>query len=134
MCELLEYINTGWPNHPGRPELLNSEAHTNGFDLTIRLHRPDYLGGLKVEELEYNVYFGDTRRECPQFIDTVDGLTDTFIVVLTSKLLIHGVGSLLSIYHLAIQLASKNETLHGIAALPSGSPILVIDPLCDLIG
>ena len=130
--ELLECINTGWPNHPGRLELVSYITRTNRFELTIRLHGPDYLGGLKEDELEYDVYLGDAGRRAGQKLyETIDGLTDTFIVVLTSKGHIY---SLSNEHHFAVQLVIKNESLHGIATQPSGSPILFINPLCDLIG
>ena len=137
MCELLEYINTGWPNRPGRPELLNSEVRMNGFDLTIKLYHPDHLGGLQIKELEYDVYHS-TPAQKPQFIETVytSNASKAFVIKqsLMSKIRIYDLTSLRSVYLIHVQLAVKNKSMAEIVSLPEGSPVLEIQPACDLVG
>ena len=134
MCELLECIITAWPNHPGRPELVSHITHTNGFELNIRLHKPEYLGGLKEHEMEYDIYLGDYERKEPLFYKTVDSFTDNFTVELTSEVRINGVDFLSSLYYLTVQLIIRNGEIRGLASIPHGSPSLVIHTFCDLIG
>ena len=136
MNELLECFTTGWPNLPGRPELVSYIAHTNGFRLKVKLHNPDYLGGLDEDDILYDVYMNDAvgYSDAPQYINTFNSSLDTVDIDLTSKVRIIGVQSLSNTYYLTVQLVIRDKDLAGIIALPTGSPMLVINVLCDLVG
>ena len=135
MCDLLEYITTGWPNHPGRPELVSN----NRFAIEVKLYQPDYLGGLTADDgLQYHVYVayaGDTYMD--EDLYTVIDASNTSTITnidLTEDTLITGLNTLWNKYHIAVRIITKNRELIEVAALPKKSPPLHIDTLCDLVG
>ena len=139
MCELLEYIIIGWPNHPGRPELLSSETRTDGFNMSLKLYPPDHLGGLDITKLEFDVFCtGAEFNDKPNFIETVRAKNPSSPIIstllLTSKVRMLGLSSLRNTYFIHVQLSVTDVRMVGIAALPNGSPHLVILAICDLVG
>ena len=139
MCDLLEYVTTGWPNHPGRPELLSSETRTDGFNMSLILYPPDHLGGLDITVLEYDVFCsGAEFNDKPNFIETVRATNPSSPIIstllLTSKVRMLGLGSLRNTYFIHVQLSISDVRMVGIAALPNGSPDLKILAVCDLVG
>ena len=126
---------TGWPNRPGKLELISYTAHTSGFILKLKLHKPDYLGGLDGDDVLYDIYIGDAVSwPGLRYLNTYNSSIDTIDIDLSSKVLILGIDSLGNTYYLSTQLVIKNKGLIGTAIIPSGSPMLAINVLCDLIG
>ena len=70
------------------------------------------------------------------FKDNVDASNFNTITTidLTSNVLITGFNSVKRVYNITAQIKISNQKLEGIAALPTGSPSLRIDTLCNLIG
>ena len=119
---------TGWPNHPGKPELISYSSRSNGFTLELKLYQPDYLGGLTADDgLRYDI--SGYRED----VDASDA-TSTVSIELNSDVLITGASSLWSVHSFNVQIKTNNRSLLGIAALPNGSPFLNVDIWCDLIG
>ena len=141
MCELLEYINTGWPNRPGRPELV---SHNNRFTIEVKLHRPDYLGGLTVDDgLQYQVYVayagnsfdgGNTYANGNFYAKTDASNTSTITKIDLKHVHITGLNSLWNVYRITVDIVTTNRTLVRIAAFPEKSPPLQLNTLCDLVG
>ena len=89
------------------------------------------MGGLRTGDLRYGIFRNDVN------IDTIDASSpSTNFTTSDSNILITGVKSLHSVYIFTVQLEAKDEIkkLQGIAALPPGSPSLILDTLCDLTG
>ena len=129
----------GWPNHPGRPELLAHSSFSNGFSIVIKLHPPDYMGGITEEQWRYDVYLADSGLNFDgDFLDTAIPSNPIINITLEKNVQIFvGVGSLLNTYYVTTQLALQyNPTLSlaDINALPTGSPFLLLRTFCELIG
>ena len=141
VCELLECINTGWPNRPGRPELV---SHNNRFTIEVKLHQPEYLGGLTADDgLQYHVYLAyagtsldseDTFGDRDFHERTDASSTSTIITIDLTEISIIGLNSLSNKYLITVIIVPTNRTLIRIAALPERSPPLQINTLCDLVG
>ena len=128
----------GWPNHPGRPELLDHSIDSTGFQLLVQLHPPDYLGGLTEEQVEYGVYIANSGLD---FNDvTLVAKSNTAGTVhfrLTNIDLLGGVGSLLNTYYAYTQLEfTYDPSLLNVDmfARPTLSPFLYLRTFCELIG
>ena len=127
----------GWPNHPGRPELLAHSRFSDGFKLTIKLHSPDHLGGIAPDQLMCDVYVADVLDHSSDLIHATNvAINSTVDIELSPKALIYdGVHSVLNIYYLYVQLKAGAElSQNTIFALPTGSSILELRTDCDLIG
>ena len=132
-----------WPNYPGRPELLAHSNNSNEFKLVIKLHPPDYLGGITEELFQYDVYVADSANS--DFEEQYSGRAFypnlTVNINLNTNVHINGgVDSLLNTYRVTAQLEiwRVNQTIQDffrhISALPRGSPSLVVRTFCELIG
>ena len=109
-------------------------TNTNGFTLNVKLHDPQYLGGLDKNGILYDLYVGDSgSANSPRYMQTVNS-SNNITVDLTSKILINGLYSIKNLFYLSVQLIIKDENLAGIASLPPGSPTLTIELMCDLFG
>ena len=129
----------GWPNYPERPELLAHSSNSNGFQLTVKLYPPDYLGGITEEQWRYDVFLSGSVNNFSGGIlgSTVPSNPTVNMTLGTNILLLGGVGSLLNTYYITTQLALKYDptlSLVDISALPTGSPSLVVRTFCELIG
>ena len=88
-----------------------------------------------MDAIVYDVYMSDAGSSIvPRYINTYNSSLDTVGIDLTSKVRILGVDSLSNVYYLTVQLIIRDMDLVGIAASPTGSPLLVISVLCDLVG
>jgi len=129
----------GWPNHPGRPELLAHSSFSNGYNLQVKLHPPDYMGGITEEQWQYDVYLaGSVLNFSGGIQDTAVPFNPTVNITLGTNLqLLGGVESLLNTYYVTTQLALKYDStspLLDINALPIGSPFLLVRTFCEIIG
>ena len=125
-------------NYPGRPELVDYQKHSDGFVLRIKLHHPDFMGGLETNLLEYDLYYANAGfRNDSTFSKTIPASNNSEIITeyfLTSKVRTYGISSLYNIYYISVQLSIRDKRLAGIAAVPHRSPKLMVDVLCDLVG
>ena len=118
----------GWPNHPGRPELLDHSSFSDGFRLVVKIYPPDYLGGLMADQLMYEVCIEGSLNA---YRAAADITTNTTINVE----LLDRLDSIYNRYFLYAQLRVEADLpLGSILALPTGSPFLHINPYCELIG
>ena len=132
----------GWPNHPGRPELLAHSSFSNGFKLVIKLYPPDYLGGIAPDQLMCDVYMADALNYSGDAIQARNVATNATVNIelsSTKVLLYGGVHSALNAYYFYVQLRVKltfpfDLPLTTIFALPTGSQFLQLRTYCELIG
>ena len=141
LTELL-WCFTGWPNHPGRPELLHSNSTTDGFDLQVKLYHPHYLAGMDKNLLAYDIYFARTQtihnKDYKKTVSVSNASNTSGTIVtdysLTSTIRITDMEDLDHVYILSVQLVILNESLSGVAALPRSSPKLELHAFCELVG
>ena len=83
----------------------------------------------------YDVYLMDSGTAGgPRYINTFNSSLDTVDINLGSKIRVFGIDSIRSVYYLTVQLVTIDKDLLGFAALPTGSPLLYINVICDLVG
>ena len=88
-----------------------------------------------MDDILYDIYISDAGSSVvPRYINTYNSSLDPIDIDLTSKVRILEVDSISNIYYLTTQLVIKDRDLIGTATLPTGSPLLVINVLCDLVG
>jgi len=107
--------------------------------LLVKLHPPDYLGGLTEEQWQYDIYLaGSVLGLDRAFQDTALPSNSNISITLDTNIqLLGGVGSLLNTYYVTTQLALKYDptlSLFDINALPKGSPFLRVRTFCELSG
>jgi len=127
----------GWPNYPGRPELIAHSSFSDGFKLVIKLHSPDYLGGITPDQLMCDVYIANVLNHSSDVIQAKNVVTNTTVnIELHPKALINkGINSVLNMYYLYVQLtAGADPSQSTTFAPPRRSPVLELMTDCDLIG
>ena len=138
----------GWPNHPGRPELFSHSSFSNGFRLVVKIHPPDYWGGLPDDRMSYDIYLADSDGPDGPIFDGIfhaftlsPNITVNLTISSTNLKLLGGITSPVNTYYVTTQLAyikavtaSINAFWKDVLALPTGSPPLIIKTPCELIG
>ena len=121
----------GWPNRPGRPELINFLQKNLKFELMIMVHPPDYLAGLAIEDLSYNIFLTDSWQ--PLDVDFLQTTVNSSIAregVSVQLDLTNDLNKYQSIYYLAVSINYTNRMLSNIIVLPGFSPYLRINAIC----
>jgi len=131
----------GWPNLPGRLELLSHKGFSRNFILSLKLHPSDYIAGLSEDDIFYNIYLTSTRiPEDSLVAHNVYSSNFTFIAKLESNNVFFGVNSVFNYFHLfaemnvALSHDANGHMQSKLLALPHGSPLLSIRHYCELIG
>ena len=115
---------------------MNLKPNINLFELRVKLYPPDYLAGLTIENLTYEVYLGDGGDSVrPNFIAEVNASgASKGVHIELRKDFINGLGTLKNIYYLTVALKFINDSVANLVALPVSSPHLRFDPICTLFG
>ena len=88
-----------------------------------------------MNKIVYDVYMMDSGTSGgPRYINTFNSSLDTVDINLGSKIRAVGIDSIRSIYYLTVQLVTMDKDLLELEGLPTGSPLLYIDAICDLVG
>ena len=131
----------GWPNHPGRLELLSHKGFSRNFSLSLKLHPSDYIAGLSEDDIFYNIYLTSTQiPENSIVARNVYKSNCTFTAKLKSNNVFFGVNSIFNYFHLfaemnvALSHDANGHMQSKLLALPHGSPLLSIRHYCELIG
>ena len=131
----------GWPNYPGRLELLSHEGFSRNFNLSLKLHPSDYIAGLSEDDIFYNIYLTSTQTtEGSLVAHNVYSSNRTFTTKLESNNIFFGVNSIFNYFYLfaemnvALSHDANGHLQSELLALPHGSPLLSIKHYCELVG
>ena len=101
------------------------------------VHPPDYLAGLAIEDLSYNIYLADAENfstaHLQQIVNASIASNDGVRVQLR-KDFINDLNIFLSVYYLTVSIKYTNKELSNIIGLPGRSPQLAINTICTFFG
>ena len=126
----------GWANHPGKPELIDLKSRANRFELRARVRPPDYLAGLTVESISYDVFLADGgESETLYYVDTINASkASEGVLIQLRKDFINGLGMIENVYYLKVSMRLNDKSLSSTVALPGYSPYLQVTTICTFIG
>lgn len=100
------------------------------------MHPPDYLAGLTVESIFYDVYLADAgESKAPYYVDTINASrASEGVLIQLRKNFVNGLGVIENVYYLTVSIRLNNRSLSSIVALPYLSPHLQVKAICTFIG
>jgi len=129
----------GWPNHPGRLELLSHKGFSRNFSLSLKLHPSDYIAGLSEDDIFYNIFL--LFPEYSIIVARNVYISNcTFTAKLKSNNVFFGVNSIFNSFDLFAEMnVALSHDANGylqskLLDLPHHSPLLSIRHYCELIG